>query len=168
MKSNAHTTYLLATGVLTWCGSERRSDRYGSVMILNADDPHDHDQGGGATAKVVPFQLPGLGIVGTLRAEVMEVRKSEHIGDLFRGITPGGAVVGETLVLGHGQLVTHTPYEIECVGDRVKMTLNGKVTCDIVDPDGREEGVVALQLHLGPEMVVQFKDLSIKELPKKE
>ncbi len=59
-------------------------------------------------------------------------------------------------------------YEIECVGDRVKMTLNGKVTCDIVDPDGRKEGVVALQLHLGPEMVVQFKDLYIKVLPEKE
>ncbi len=59
-------------------------------------------------------------------------------------------------------------YEISCVGDKVTMVLNGKVTCDIVDPAGAKSGYIALQLHVGPDMLVSFKDIEIKELPKKE
>ncbi len=55
-------------------------------------------------------------------------------------------------------------YEITCRGDRVKMVLNGKVTCDISDPEGAKEGVIALQLHQGNPMEVRFKDIYIKEL----
>jgi putative heme-binding domain-containing protein len=55
-------------------------------------------------------------------------------------------------------------YEIACVGDRITMKLNGKTTCDIVDPSGSKSGFIALQLHVGPEMEVRFKDISIKEL----
>ena len=107
MKSNITHEYLLAVGVLTWCGSERRSDRYGSVMILDPDAPHDHDaQLRGATAPYLPFTVDSklVNVPGALAVEVVEVRESEHIGDLFRNIRPGGAVVGETLVLGHGTL----------------------------------------------------------------
>ena len=59
-------------------------------------------------------------------------------------------------------------YEITCQGDRIKMVLNGKVTCDFDDPSGAKEGVIALQLHAGDPMEVRFKDISIKKLsPKK-
>ncbi len=58
-------------------------------------------------------------------------------------------------------------YEIICEGDHVKMILNGTVTCDIVDPDGAKEGIIALQIHTGPKMNVRFKDIRIKELNKK-
>ena len=59
-------------------------------------------------------------------------------------------------------------YEITCVGDRITMKLNGKATCDIVDPDGAKSGYIALQLHVGPEMEVRFKDISIKELAQRQ
>ncbi|MCL4217117.1 MAG: DUF1080 domain-containing protein [Candidatus Hydrogenedentes bacterium] len=55
-------------------------------------------------------------------------------------------------------------YEITCQGDKITMVLNGYTTCDIVDPDGAKEGIIALQLHTGPSMKVYFKDLSIKNL----
>lgn len=55
-------------------------------------------------------------------------------------------------------------YEITCIGDSVKMVLNGYTTCDTVDPDGAKEGVIALQIHRGDPMEVRFKDISIKEL----
>lgn len=106
MKTNVEHVYEIAVGVLTWCGSERRSDRYGSVMILDPAVPHTHGSLGGATAKALPLAVPPeiIDAFGTLKAEVIEVRESEHIGDLFRGLRPGGAQVGETLVLGTGRL----------------------------------------------------------------
>lgn len=55
-------------------------------------------------------------------------------------------------------------FEITCQGDHVKIVLNGKVTCDMEDPDGAKRGVVAFQLHQGPEMEVRFKDIALKRL----
>ena len=57
-------------------------------------------------------------------------------------------------------------YEITCQGDKITMVLNGYTTCDIVDPDGAKEGIIALQLHTGAPMKVYFKDLYIKDLAK--
>ncbi|MBX7257815.1 MAG: DUF1080 domain-containing protein [Candidatus Hydrogenedentes bacterium] len=60
-------------------------------------------------------------------------------------------------------------YEITCNGDHVKMVLNGKVTLDFDDPEGAKEGIIGLQLHAGPGMQVEFKDIYIKDLaPKKD
>ncbi|GMV99571.1 MAG: hypothetical protein AMXMBFR84_07100 [Candidatus Hydrogenedentota bacterium] len=59
-------------------------------------------------------------------------------------------------------------YEIRCEGDHVVMTLNGTVVCDLIDPEGAKEGIIALQLHAGPEMQVAYKDIEIMELPKKD
>ncbi|MCH8332713.1 DUF1080 domain-containing protein [Candidatus Sumerlaeota bacterium] len=55
-------------------------------------------------------------------------------------------------------------FEITCRGDHILIALNGKTVCDITDPDGAKEGIIALQLHTGPEMRVRFKDIRIKEL----
>jgi len=55
-------------------------------------------------------------------------------------------------------------FEIMCQGDRVKIVLNGHTTCDIDDPEGSKEGIIALQLHAGPAMTVSFKDIEIREL----
>lgn len=57
-------------------------------------------------------------------------------------------------------------FEILAEGDHIKLTLNGKVSCDIQDPDGAKRGVIALQLHAGDPMEVRFKDIYIKELNK--
>ncbi len=65
-------------------------------------------------------------------------------------------------------------YEITCQGDHIKMVLNGHVVCDINDPTGAKNGIIALQLHAGDQMEVRFKDIWIKPLkpgentPKKE
>lgn len=57
-------------------------------------------------------------------------------------------------------------YEITCEGDHIVMKLNGGITCDIEDPEGAKEGVIALQLHAGDPMRVMFKDIYIKKLEK--
>jgi putative membrane-bound dehydrogenase-like protein len=55
-------------------------------------------------------------------------------------------------------------FEITCEGDHVQIKLNGHTTCDILDPEGAKEGIIALQLHTGPGMTVSFKDIEIREL----
>ncbi|MFO1492293.1 MAG: DUF1080 domain-containing protein [Kiritimatiellia bacterium] len=58
-------------------------------------------------------------------------------------------------------------YHIICRGNHVLHYLNGHPTVELIDNDvkGRHlSGVIALQIHAGPGMVVDYKDLRIKEL----
>lgn len=53
-------------------------------------------------------------------------------------------------------------------GNHVQQFLNGKVTADVTDEDAAnapKSGVIALQLHVGPPMTVQFKNIQLKTLP---
>lgn len=54
-------------------------------------------------------------------------------------------------------------YEILCDGDHIQLKLNGLVTADLHD-SARKEGIIALQLHAGPPMEVEFRNLRIKVL----
>jgi hypothetical protein len=58
-------------------------------------------------------------------------------------------------------------YVITVNGTNIKQVLNGFTTVDFTDqPDkGAREGIIALQLHVGPPMRIWFKDIEIKELP---
>ena len=56
-------------------------------------------------------------------------------------------------------------YKIVAKGSRVQHFINGKQTIDVTDNDAAhapKEGILALQIHAGPAMVVQFKDLLLK------
>ena len=54
-------------------------------------------------------------------------------------------------------------YEIRVEGDRVRLTLNGKVTFEGTD-DRAKAGIVAIQLHAGPAMQVECRSIRIKPL----
>ena len=54
-------------------------------------------------------------------------------------------------------------YEIRVEGDRVRLTLNGKVTFEGTD-DRAKAGIVAIQLHAGPAMQVERRSIRIKPL----
>jgi hypothetical protein len=61
-------------------------------------------------------------------------------------------------------------YVITCKGNHLVQKLNGNVTVDITDNDEKHrmmEGILALQLHAGPAMLVQFKDITLKVLEEK-
>ena len=94
--------YDLGTGVLTWDGFERRSDRYGSVYLI--PEGHNSLTTGPSPSQVLPTVNELTGRVGHLVATVLEARKSTHIGDLFRDIFPSTPDVGAEMVLGHGRL----------------------------------------------------------------
>jgi hypothetical protein len=55
-------------------------------------------------------------------------------------------------------------YVITADGDHITQVLNGVTTVDFVDPEGADRGVIALQLHAGHDMEIQFKDIEIQEL----
>lgn len=53
-------------------------------------------------------------------------------------------------------------------GNHVQHFVNGKITADVTDDDtanAPKSGVLALQLHVGPPMTIQFKDVQLKTLP---
>lgn len=58
-------------------------------------------------------------------------------------------------------------YRIVARGNHIEQWLNGFKTVDVTDndPKGRSlEGILALQIHGGPPMVVEFKDILLKNL----
>ncbi|HEV8608124.1 MAG TPA: DUF1080 domain-containing protein [Tepidisphaeraceae bacterium] len=58
-------------------------------------------------------------------------------------------------------------YVIICKGNHIEQKLNGKTTVDVMDDDAAKramEGILAFQLHAGPPMVVQFKEVTLKVL----
>jgi len=59
-------------------------------------------------------------------------------------------------------------FTITAQGRHVIQKINGKVTAEVWDFEvgaDRLEGLLALQLHRGPAMTVQMKDVEIRELP---
>jgi hypothetical protein len=58
-------------------------------------------------------------------------------------------------------------YVITAKGNQITFKVNGLTTVELTDnqaSNAAASGILALQLHAGPPMVVQFKDLQLKEL----
>jgi hypothetical protein len=58
-------------------------------------------------------------------------------------------------------------YKIIAKGNHLQHFINGMQTIDVTDEDSAnapKEGLLALQIHAGPPMVVQFKDFKLTEL----
>jgi hypothetical protein len=59
-------------------------------------------------------------------------------------------------------------YTVIARGNHLVHKLNGQVTIDVVDHDESQrdlEGLLAIQIHRGPAMKVQVKDIMLRELP---
>ena len=58
-------------------------------------------------------------------------------------------------------------YVVIAKGNHLVQKINGFTTVDVTDNQkekSRAEGILALQLHAGPPMLVQFKDIQLKQL----
>lgn len=116
-------------------------------------------------------QLENFAVAG-YQADVAE---QTYFGMLYeeqlRGILPYWKAYTDderSAVFAAAKLDDWNEYEITCNGDHVKIVLNGYTTLDFNDPEGAKSGIIALQLHTGPDMKVFYKDLVIKELGKKK
>jgi hypothetical protein len=116
-------------------------------------------------------QLPGPGwIVKGLQADASEVGAEKSAwGNLYeergrgRNVmkTPDqGWLLGKSVV--HHQ--EWNTYEILADGDHLRLTLNGVVTIDMHDSE-KVSGIIALQMHAGELMRVEFRNLKLKKLP---
>jgi hypothetical protein len=59
-------------------------------------------------------------------------------------------------------------YLIVAKGNHLQQFIDGKQTIDVIDHDqaGRAlDGILALQIHVGGDMITQFKDIQLKKLP---
>ncbi|MEI6655110.1 MAG: DUF1080 domain-containing protein [Verrucomicrobiota bacterium] len=80
-----------------------------------------------------------------------EVRKIGDAAELLKNFKPG----------------EWNQYGIICIGSNITLSVNGVVMCQITDNDATtaaRNGIIALQMHPGPPMKVQFKNLILKEL----
>jgi hypothetical protein len=57
-------------------------------------------------------------------------------------------------------------YHIIAEGNHIIEKINGHLMCEVTDEDNmaRKDGIIALQLHAGPPMKVQFKNIRLKEV----
>ncbi len=57
-------------------------------------------------------------------------------------------------------------YHIIARGNHIIEKINGHLMCEVTDEDtmARKDGIIALQIHAGPPMKVQFRNLRLKEL----
>jgi hypothetical protein len=55
-------------------------------------------------------------------------------------------------------------YEVICNGDFIQLKVNGLITAELHDTATNKPGVIALQLHAGEPMRVEFRNMRIKVL----
>ena len=103
----------------------------------------------------------------SVRGFQAEVDNSREVGGLYETSMrawvrkPDPKLIARTVKPGEW-----TDLLVTAVGDDITVSLNGvKVTELLGDKKCLKEGHIALQLHGGQDMKVQFKDLTILELP---
>lgn len=67
----------------------------------------------------------------------------------------------------HFKLSDWHEYHLICKDNRITLKVDGRLVAEVIDNDPKQQdfsGVLALQLHSGPPMKVQFKDILLKKL----
>ena len=77
------------------------------------------------------------------------------------------AAIEEATGDAHFRLEDWHEYRLRCVGPKIELFVDGELAAEVADNDPKQrdlEGILALQLHSGPPMTVQFRDIRIKRL----
>jgi hypothetical protein len=144
--------------------------------------------GGNSGVQYRSFENPKWGkwVVGGYQAdfEAGDTWSGANYGERFRGVL---AKRGQSTVIGDN----HKPKVVAQIGDTKELQanikkedwnsyrivakgytltheINGKMTAKVVDEDKKRRlrsGILALQLHAGPPMKVQFRNIRLKRLP---
>jgi hypothetical protein len=114
---------LVAKGIFTWDGVERREGRYGAFVVSSEDYAET------ATHAVFHDKKALLALEDKrvrIRCKAIATRKSGHVGDLFRNIKPETPDVGEVIDLGVGTL-------------QIEIGFDGSPAIALKPADGRDE-----------------------------
>lgn len=132
-----------------------------------------HDHSGNSGVQFRSEELKTLGdrelppfVVGGYQADIASER---YMGILYGEKTGRGIIVDTTdevraAIEEAVRKDDWNEYVITADGDHITQVLNGVTTVDIVDPEGAESGIIALQLHRGHNMTISFKDVLVKPL----
>jgi hypothetical protein len=147
-------------------------------------------EGGNSGVQYRSFEKPkewGKWVVGGYQADIEGTGQFSGIlyGERYRGILAGR---GEKTVIGDdhkpkvvGQLGDPkelfskidlkgwNEYHIIAQGNHIIQKINGQTMVEVTDEDTkmrRADGIIALQLHAGPPMKVEFRNIRLKELKK--
>ena len=91
-----------------------------------------------------------------------------HAGEKVVADPPGGQWVTGTFEVREVESGKWNEYRVLAEGNRIRQWINGHPTADFIDMNQNKqtfEGVLALQVHKGPPMKVEFKEIRIKHLP---
>jgi hypothetical protein len=113
----------------------------------------------GKTYSGILYEEQGRGILAKRgeKAVIKEGGKPEVVGEVGKSDEIQASIKNEDW----------NEYRIVAKGNHLEHFINGKQTVDVTDEDtkkGAKEGILALQIHAGPAMVVQFKDFALKKL----
>ena len=118
----------------------------------------DMDSGGGFTG--ILYEERGRGILAQRGQKVI----IDPNGDKYLVGSLGDAKD----LLGKFDIKEWHDYHIVANGNHLKQFIDGKQTVDVIDHHDKAralDGILAFQIHVGPAMVVQFKDIQLKRLP---
>ena len=81
--------------------------------------------------------------------------------------TPTTTKIAESQGPAHFKLGEWHEYRLVCIGNQITLYVDGRLVGEVIDHDTAQQdflGILALQLHSGKPMTVQFKDIVLKEL----
>jgi Domain of Unknown Function (DUF1080) len=98
-----------------------------------------------------------------------DMAEKKYTGNLYEEKGRGTLVqVDEDELKKHAVPGEWSEYMITANGPHIEEQINGFTTVDYEEKDpvkGATDGIIALQLHMGPKMEVEFKNIEIMELP---
>src|SRR3954471_22548722 len=137
-------------------GIQYRSKDMGNFVVGG----YQADMDGGNNYTGICYEERGRGIIAQVgqKVELNENEKPKAVGSTgdAKEIKAGIKKAGEW-----------NEYIVTAKGNHLVQKLNGNVTVEITDNDTQKrmmEGILALQLHAGEPMLVQFKEITLKVL----
>lgn len=104
------------------------------------------------------YEEGGRGVLAN-RGQKVEINSAGEKKDL-------GKTAEEKVILDSIKKDDWNEYVVIAQGNHLVQKINGHVTVDVTDSQqgkAKSEGILALQLHAGPPMLVQFKDIQLKQ-----
>ena len=116
----------------------------------------------GTTYSGILYEERGRGILAQrgLRTQIMDTDQGTKVVELSR-------LADSQDLQANIRSEQWNDYLIVADGNHVRHFINGRCTADVIDDGAKapKSGILALQIHVGPPMKVQFRDLKLKRLP---
>lgn len=118
----------------------------------------------GKTYSGILYEERGRGILAKRGEQVLVKADPADAGKVVKEVTGS---VGDSQAIQEGINISEwNEYRVIAHGNRLEHFINGMKTIEVTDTHekGAKTGVLALQMHAGPPMTVEFKDIKLVEI----